>query len=882
MSPRIRHCPFWLLVIYLLLLLASHQTSRGSASENPLPPAMKAVEVDLVQGEASLSQRISLAYRDLSAAQTSEPPIVLLHGSPGKSDDFNRLAPLLADRFRLIIPDLPGFGHSTHQIPDYSIRAHARYLLQLLDALKIQRAHFVGFSMGGGVVLNLVDLAPDRVVSVTMLSAIGVQEMELLGDYHLNHIIHGVQLGGLWALFNLVPHFGYLDDAMMDIPYARNFYDSDQRPLRGLLLRLQQPMLIIHGREDFLAPVEVAEEHHRLVPQSELCVMERDHFMVFMMPQMLAPIISDFIDRVDSDRALNRDQADSARVTASLAPLDSRRLPKAIGVTAIVIFLLLATATLVSEDLTCIAAGLMAGQGRISLTLAIVSCLFGIFVGDLMLFLAGRFLGRPAIRAVPLKWFIKPEAVEHSSAWFSQRGAAVIFISRFVPGMRLPTYFAAGVLRTSFIRFSFYFFLACLLWTPLLVGLSMLLGGELVKSIFVDHQSYLLGMILVAVGIFLLLRFLLRLTTWHGRRMLVSRWRRLTRWEFWPAWVFYIPVVSYVASLMFRFRSLTLFTLANPAIPGGGFVGESKAHILDNLKTAGEFVAPSRLIPAQSTIPERWRAALDFVDERGGKYPVVVKPDAGQRGSGVVIARDTAQLKQALERAEVDVLVQEFADGDEFGVFYYRYPNDRRGEILAITEKRFPVVTGDGRKNLEELILGDERAVCMAKFFLDTHRQRLHWIPAKEEHVQLVELGTHCRGAIFLDGGWVKTEGLEESIDRIARTFEGFYFGRFDIRVPSIEGLKAGTGYRVIELNGVTSEATSIYDPRNRLRSAYRLLFRQWRIAFEIGDWHRKRGLKPTPLRDLIKWTRDYQRQSQAHFNSADLEAEREQSRLKV
>jgi membrane protein DedA with SNARE-associated domain/pimeloyl-ACP methyl ester carboxylesterase len=880
MLPRIKHRTIWLLILYLLLLIASHLTSRGFAAEYPLPSAMKAIEVESVQGEALLPRRIRLAYRDLSSAQTSEPPIVLLHGSPGRSEDFNGLAPLLANRFRLIIPDLPGFGHSTHEIPDYSFRAHARYLLQLLDTLKIQRAHFVGYSMGGGVVLNLVDLAPDRVVSVTMLSAIGVQEMELLGDYHLNHIIHGVQLGGLWALFNLVPHFGYLDDAMMDLPYARNFYDSDQRPLRGVLQRLRQPMLIVHGREDFLAPVEVAEEHHRLVPQSELQVTGRDHFMVFMMPQMLAPIITDFVERVDSGRALSRDQADPARVIASLAPLDSRHLPKAIGVTAIVIFLLLATATLVSEDLTCIAAGLMAGQGRIGLTLAIVSCLFGIFVGDLMLFLAGRFLGRPAIRAIPLKWFIKPEAVERSSTWFSERGAAVIFISRFVPGMRLPTYFAAGVLRTSFIRFAFYFFLACLLWTPLLVGLSMILGGELVKSIFVDHQSYLLGMILVGVGIFLLMRLLLRLTTWRGRRMLISRWRRLTRWEFWPAWVFYLPVITYVASLMFRFRSLTLFTLANPAIPGGGFVGESKAQILDNLKAASEFVAPSRLIPAQRPVSERWQAALNFVDERGGKYPVIVKPDAGQRGSGVVIARNHAQLKKALERAEFDVLVQEFAEGDEFGVFYYRYPNDRRGEILAITEKRFPVVTGDGRKSLEELILGDDRAVCMAKFLLDTHRQRLNWIPAMDEQVPLVELGTHCRGAIFLDGGWVKTEALEESIDRVARTFEGFYFGRFDIRARSIDGLKAGTGYRVIELNGVTSEATSIYDPRNRLRSAYRLLFRQWRIAFEIGDWHRKHGLKPTPIRDLIKWTRDYQRQSQAHFNSADLEVEREEIRL--
>jgi pyruvate dehydrogenase E2 component (dihydrolipoamide acetyltransferase) len=79
----------------------------------------------------------------------------------------------------LIAPDLPGFGNSTTTIPDYSIRAHARYVLQMMDAMKVDRFHIVGFSLGGGVALNLANLAPERVKSITMLSAIGVQEMEL-------------------------------------------------------------------------------------------------------------------------------------------------------------------------------------------------------------------------------------------------------------------------------------------------------------------------------------------------------------------------------------------------------------------------------------------------------------------------------------------------------------------------------------------------------------------------------------------------------------------------------------------------------------------------------------------------------------------------------
>ena len=112
--------------------------------------------------------------------------------------------------------------------------------------------------------------------------------------------------------------------------------------------------------------------------------------------------------------------------------------------------------------------------------------------------------------------------------------------------------------------------------------------------------------------------------------------------------------------------------------------------------------------------------------------------------------------------------------------------------------------------------------------------------------MQLVEIGTHCRGSIFLDGSEIKTDALAAAIDALAKGFEGFYFGRFDIRTPSLSDFQAGRNFKVVELNGVTSEATNIYDPRNSLLTAYRVLFEQWRIAFEIGTQNRARGQQPS------------------------------------
>jgi hypothetical protein len=132
----------------------------------------------------------------------------------------------------------------------------------------------------------------------------------------------------------------------------------------------------------------------------------------------------------------------------------------------------------------------------------------------------------------------------------------------------------------------------------------------------------------------------------------------------------------------------------------------------------------------------------------------------------------------------------------------------------------------------------------------------LHRIPARGEKIKLVEVGTHCRGAMFFNGESIRTPALEEKIDEISKSFNGFYFGRYDIRTPSIESIKQGRDFKVVELNGVTSEATHIYDPKNSLRNGYRVLLKQWRMAFEIGALNRRRGTAPVSMRHLFSLLR--------------------------
>ena len=508
----------------------------------------------------------------------------------------------------------------------------------------------------------------------------------------------------------------------------------------------------------------------------------------------------------------------------------------------------LALATLVSEDLACIAAGLLVARGTLGFMPATTACFLGILGGDLGLVLLGRTVGRRSLVIAPLKWWVSAEAVTRAESWFAQRGPSLILASRFTPGTRLPTYVAAGILRTPLVGFLGWFVLACALWTPLLVGVAAL-AGERALHWYANWTKAVPALLLAGIISWAATWFAVRLSTWRGRRLLLMRWRRLTCWEFWPMWAVYPPVVVYILWLALRHRGLTVFTATNPGIgAGGGLVGESKSEILRSLRGAGEAVAHWRLIAAGAP-NERAAAVREFMSSADMDFPIVLKPEVGERGSGVVIARDAETVAAAVRDEPAALIAQAYVPGVEFGVFYFRRPTAERGEILAITDKRMVHVCGNGQRTLEELILADPRAVCMAAFFLNKFSARLDEAIPKGEIVPLSELGTHCRGALFLDGTDLLTPALGNAIERVSRTFDGFYFGRYDVRAESLEAFQAGD-FRVIELNGLTSEATSIYDPRHSVWFGWRTLCRQWRIAFEIAAENRARGSRPLSARE--------------------------------
>ena len=315
------------------------------------------------------------------------------------------------------------------------------------------------------------------------------------------------------------------------------------------------------------------------------------------------------------------------------------------------------------------------------------------------------------------------------------------------------------------------------------------------------------------------------------------RWRH---WEFWPAWAVYPPVVAWIVAQAIRHGSLRPITAANPGLKDGGLVGESKHEIQSLLPSP--WAVPSGVVEP-GALHARTASLFRLMGNNGWHYPIVLKPDIGQRGAGVRKIADAVAARPYLVQYPHRVVAQPWHPGPfEAGIFYARHPGESGGRILSITDKVFPVVHGNGRSTLAQLIDGHPRFRLQAATFRRRHADRLNGILAPNERFSLAEVGNHCQGTMFLDGRDLWTPTLEARVDEIARAVPGFFIGRFDVRYADVDRFKAGADLRVIELNGVTAEPTDIYDPDRSLASAYAALFDQWRRVFEIGHANLQRG----------------------------------------
>ena len=508
--------------------------------------------------------------------------------------------------------------------------------------------------------------------------------------------------------------------------------------------------------------------------------------------------------------------------------------------------------TWLSEDAAVLGAAIAAASGALPAAPCFLACFGGLWSGDFLLFLIARHGGRPLAERFLGRGVGLSLRLEKSEAWFRKRGILALVISRFIPGLRLTTFLAAGFLKMNALLFAIVTGVMAAIWALLIFVLAREMGKAAPAAFEAlrGHLYLIMGGSLLALGAI------------HLLPRLVSR---LFQWEFWPAWLFYLPIAVRYLSLAVRYRSLTLPSAANPCMKTGGLIGESKYEILRELRAiAPECVPPTSLIEAEAG--DRIGALENFMVSEGMPYPVVLKPDLGFRGSGFRIARTREQANAYLSAVSVPVIAQRYDPGPcEAGLFYCRLPGEERGKIMAITEKVFPQLIGDGRSSIEELILADDRARLQATILLTRLNERRSEVPLPGEVIRLVEAGNHAQGCLFRDGMHLHSPVLEERIDSISRGLSGFFIGRYDVRYATPEDLITARAFSIIELNGVAGEPTSAYDASKGISAAFGLLFRHWELAFAVGAANRAAGHPPDSIATILREYRAYARLKRSH-----------------
>ncbi len=315
-------------------------------------------------------------------------------------------------------------------------------------------------------------------------------------------------------------------------------------------------------------------------------------------------------------------------------------------------------------------------------------------------------------------------------------------------------------------------------------------------------------------------------------------------------------------------------SLANPRINAGGICGESKNDILALAgPLARQWIAPyAPLTTSGHNDGNDLALALAAMERAGLSFPVVAKPDMSCNGVGVRVTENAAQLAAylaAFPRA-VDLQLQALVTHEgEAGIFYIRHPGEAAGRITSVTLKFPPMVTGDGERSVRALIAADPRLNAVTNLLLPRLGAKADKIPAEGETVRLVFVGNHCRGSTFKDGLDIVTPALAARIDDIMQDMPEVYFSRVDLRYKSLEALREGRDFTIIEFNGSGSEATHIWDPDMTLRAAYAAQFFHYGESFKIGAAIRKRGLRPAGVLKLASLWR-HQKKLMAAYPAND------------
>jgi pimeloyl-ACP methyl ester carboxylesterase len=271
----------------------------------------------------SLSRTVEVAGRELNVIDSGGdgPPLLLIHGLGGVWQNWLLTIPALMDSFRVVAPDLPGFGGSEMPVGRISIQGYARVVDELCSALGIDCPIVVGNSMGGFIGAELALAFPTRVQKLVLVSAAGLSVASMKKEPLLTAgrlLSLGTTRAGTQAselikrprLRRAFLQFVVRYPEKLSVPLASELVRGGASPglvggldailtykIRERLSEIEVPTLIVWGRNDILVPVSDAAEFERLIGDNAHAVIFEDtgHLPMIERPSRFNALLADFI-----------------------------------------------------------------------------------------------------------------------------------------------------------------------------------------------------------------------------------------------------------------------------------------------------------------------------------------------------------------------------------------------------------------------------------------------------------------------------------------------------------------------------------------------------------------------------------------------------------
>lgn len=318
---------------------------------------------------------------------------------------------------------------------------------------------------------------------------------------------------------------------------------------------------------------------------------------------------------------------------------------------------------------------------------------------------------------------------------------------------------------------------------------------------------------------------------------------KIKNWEQWPFQVIYAPIAPVWLWYMIRSRAVWFFTPSNPKLTFGGMEGEPKKEMHE--------LIPPHLLPKYFNVQaqEDFKEIVNKITQLGFQYPIIVKPEIG--GQGVLFRKldNENQLKNYHQKIPVDYFIQEYISYPiEASLFYCRYPNQQKGIITGFLQKIPLHVIGDGNKSLGELIRSHAKAKKYWKDLSVKNEGNLKKIIPSGEKYILSYAANHNRGAQFVNLTNEVNAGMVDMLDKISVGINDFFYGRYDIMCQSLEDLKQGKNYFILEFNGCGAEPNHFYDNHFTIVQAWNEILKHWKILFKISRYNYSQGIDYWPF----------------------------------